>query len=209
MKYISIGNGCSVKYQIDKYKGKEKTLLFDTVSSSMNAVIELLGCDDINSILYFDNIVREINNPYNGNNSRIIIKSLYYFISLHDIPKEYTDSHIYSFIDMCKRRLTRIINYIKSDEKICFIRFDTDTIDDNTINKFIETILKINPKCNFNIVVVNNNKDNQTEIVKSNRCLYIKLNIDTPPNPDWSQTFVWTQSILNWEKIFLDIENNI
>ena len=42
MKYISIGNACSVKYNIDKYRGKSKTLFFDWLMTSMDSVIE--GC---------------------------------------------------------------------------------------------------------------------------------------------------------------------
>ena len=171
--------------------------------SSMNTVTELLSCDDINKILYFDNIVRDINNPFHQTNSRIIIKSMDCFISIHDLPFDYTNNDILNFIDMCKRRYNRIIEYIKSDEKICFIHHSSYIVDDNTINKFIQTILKINPKCNFNIVVIDNNKKNDNVIIKYENCLYIKLNVYNPSVPDW------TKSFLNWEKIFLDIENNI
>ena len=63
--------------------------------------------------------------------------------------------------------------------------------------------MKINPDCNFAIVVIDNNKENTEIILKYDHCLYMKLNIDTPTTPDW------TTDYLNWEKIFLDIENNI
>jgi len=117
MKYISIGRNCSVKYNIDKYKGNCETLFFDWLMTSMNSVIDILGSDNINNILYFDNIIRDINNPCGGTNSRIIIKSLNYCRSIHDLPISYTDNDILDFIDKYTRRFNRIIEYIKSNEK--------------------------------------------------------------------------------------------
>ena len=76
MVYISIGSGCNVKHQIDKHKHKLETLFFDWLITSINSVIEILSCCDISNILYFDNIIRDINHPYHSNNSQIIIKSL-------------------------------------------------------------------------------------------------------------------------------------
>jgi hypothetical protein len=201
MKYISIGRICNVKHQIDKHKHKNdnETLFFDWLLTSMNSVIEILSCKDINNILYFDNIQRYINKPYYGDNSCIVIKSLDLCVSIHDLLRDYSDNDILDFINKYKRRFERIIKYIKSDEKIYFIR--NDRVDDNTIDKFIETILDINPNCNFAIVIIDNDKENNSEFFKYEHCLYIKLNI--PPESDW------TTSYLNWEKIFSFIENNI
>ena len=202
MKYISIGCQCSVKYQIDKHKGITETLFFDWLMTSMNSVIKILSCDNINDILYFDNIIKDINIPYHGNNTRIVIKSLDFCVSLHDLPKNYTNDDIINFINKYKRRFNRIIEIIKSNEKIYFIRDDESDFDDNIRNKFIETILKINPNCNFTIVVINNNKTNDNGIFKYKNCLYFKLNINPTISIDWTKTY------LNWEKIFLDIEKN-
>jgi hypothetical protein len=201
MVYISIGTACNVKYQINKHKHKLETLFFDWLITSMTSVIEILSCDDIDKILYFDNITRDKNNPFHTDNSRMIIKSLNCCASIHDIKREFTDNDILQFIDKYKRRFFRIMEYIKSDEKIYFLRYDH--VNDYAIHKFIETILKINPDCNFAIVVIDNNKENTEIILKYDHCLYMKLNIDTPTTPDW------TTEHLNWEKIFLDIENNI
>ena len=196
MVYISIGVACSVKYQIDKHKHKIETLFFDRLITSMKSVIEILSCDDINKILYFDNIIRDANN-----NSRVIIKSLDHCVSIHDLKINFTNNDILEFIDKYKRRFNRIIKYIKSDEKIYFIR--TGSVYNYTQQKFIKTILKINPNCNFSLIIIDNNKNNINNILKSVHCLYIKLNIDIPKPLDWTQTY------LNWNKIFLDIENNI
>lgn len=203
MVYISIGKVCDAKYQIDEHKHKMKTLFFDRLVTSMNSVIEILSCDDINNILYFDNIIRNTANPFNDKNSRINIKSLDCCVSIHDVPRDFTVNDIFTFIDKYKRRFIRTIEYIKTDEKIYFIR--TGAIDDAEREQFIETILKINPKCNFALIVIDNNKENscENEILKYEHCLHIKLNIVAPITRDWTLTY------LNWEKIFLDIENNI
>jgi hypothetical protein len=202
MKYISIGNACSVKYNIDKYKGKCETLFFDWLITSMNSVIDILSSSNINTILYFDNIVRDINNPYHNKNSRIIIKSLDFCCSIHDFPAYYSDNDIINFIDKYTRRFNRIIEYIKSNEKICFIR--NGFVSDPEIDKFIETIKKINPNCDFTLIVIDyNNKNINTNLIKKNHLLFINLNIKKPNENDWTLQF------LNWKKIFSLIENNI
>jgi len=200
MKYISIGNACSVKYNIDKYRGKSETLFFDWLMTEMNSVIEILECNNINNILYLENIIRDVNNPYILENSRIVIKSLNHCVSIHDLPRNYTDNDILDFIDKYSRRFNRIVQYIKSNEKLCFIRFGHVNYDE--IYKFIETIKKINANCDFTIVVIDNDKKNNTEILKQNNLLHIKLNVDNSEND-------WTQQFLNWNNIFLDIEKNI
>jgi hypothetical protein len=202
MKYISIGNACSVKYNIDKYRGKSETLFFDWLMTSMDSVIEILNCNNINNILYSDNIVRDSDNPYHCNNSRIIIKSLNYCVSIHDLSKNYTDDDFLNFIDKYSRRFERIIEYIKSNEQICFIRMGYVSCD--KIYKFIETIKKINSNCDFTIVVIDNNKENKPEIIKQHNLLYIKLNVDIPIGE-----IDWTQQFLNWNSIFIEIEKNI
>jgi hypothetical protein len=201
MVYISIGFACSVKYQIHKHKHTTETLFFDWLMTSMMSVIEILSCDDINKILHFDNIIRDSNYPCHGNNARVSIKSLNFCESIHDVPAVFTDNDIVKFIDKYKRRFNRIIKYIKSDEKIYFIR--DRLINDYERQKFNEIILRINPTCNFALIIIDNNTSNNDSILKYENCLHIKLNIDAPIKGDWTSTY------LNWEKIFLDIENNI
>jgi hypothetical protein len=63
--------------------------------------------------------------------------------------------------------------------------------------------LLINPTCNFRLIVIDNNISNDTSILFYEHCLYIKLAIDKPIGACWRTDY------LNWDKIFLDIENNI
>lgn len=202
MKYISIGSGCSVKYNINKYRcNNTETLFFDWLMTSMESVINILRCDNITDILYFENITTDINNPTHFDNQRIVIKSLDFCVSIHDIPINYTDNDIFEFINKYTRRFNRIIEYIKSNEKICFIRLGY--VNNDEAEKFIETIKKINSDCDFTLVVIHNDKNNNIEILKQKNLLYIKLNVDEPIK------FEWTLQFLNWDDIFLNIENNI
>ena len=73
-------------------------------------------------------------------------------------------------------------------------------IDSSIQQKFIETILKINPACNFALVVIDNHKENDIGILKTDHCLYIKLNIEQSPKTDWQRNY------LDWENIFSEIE---
>jgi len=201
MVYISIGNACTVKYQIDKHKEKKETLFFDWLMTSMDSVIEVLSCKDISKILHFDNIVRDEKDPYHGVMTRIVIKSLHFCVSIHDVGILYNDKHIHEFIDKYTRRFNRIIQYIQSDEKIYFLR--TGAVDDHHRKQFIETVLAINPKCNFALIIIDNDKNNEEQIIKYEHCLHLKLNIEKPQVSDW------TEEYFNWGKIFIDIEHNI
>jgi hypothetical protein len=192
MVYISIGNACSVKYQLNKHKNKTETLFFDWLVTSMDSVIEVLS-GNIDKILNINTICIT---PSSNNMSNICIKTLDDCRSIHDVNLHYTDNDILKFIDKYKRRYTRIINYIQSKEKIYFIR--VGSVDSYSQQKFIAAILKLNPKCDFDLIVIDNNINYLPSTIKTPHCLYIKLNID--PLDDW------TCSYLNFKKIFSDTE---
>jgi hypothetical protein len=197
MVYISIGNACNVKYQIDKFIGKKETLFFDRLITDINSVNTILECDNLEKILYPDNIIKI---GVKDNKSRISIKSLSNCISIHDIGINISEKDIMVFIDRYKRRYDRIINYIKSDEIIYFIRYET--IDETNKKRFIQNIKRINPYCQFSLINIKICQESNTIIMGEN---YIEINLtDTLVN-----NREWTTSDLNWEKIFTDIKTNI
>ena len=199
MKYISIGPACTTKYQIDEHKGKSETLFFDWLMTSMDSVIKIIDCKDINSILYADNIIRDPINPYHHNNSRIRINSLD-CVSIHDLGTEYTQDDVTEFIEKYKRRFYRILEIIQSNEKVYFIRLGK--MHENDIDRFNRAVLEINPNCNFTTVSIDNNISNDVAILKRNHYLSLTYNATIPSTADWTGTY------LNWEKIFLDIDQN-
>jgi len=202
MRFISIGSACSTKYQIDKCNRKEKTLFFDWLMTDMNSVISILNCTNIEEFLNVNNIVRDEKHPFHHNNSRVFIKSLSFCVSIHDISVEFNDKSIYDFIDKYKRRFTRMLELIKSKEKIYFIRFGKK-IDENEKNKFIQTILKINKCCDFALISIIVNQEEKCIIKDDN---YLEINIKKLQDVDKND---WTHSYLDWKQIFMEIKNNI
>lgn len=190
MQFISIGRGCNVKYQINRHCKNSETLFFDWLGTDMDTVISVLQCKNINDILTYDNIIRD---PKTNLGSRVLIKSLPYCVSIHDFKLDFSDKEIYNFLNKYKRRYERIIEIIKSNKKLCFIRYGK--IEDKNKEEFIETILKINPNANFTLVSINV-QQNINNVNKSDYFLEINLTYNQTCDNDW------TTSYLDWKSIF-------
>ena len=201
--FISIGSACNVKYQLDIIFGKKETLFFDWLMTDMQSVIEIFNnYDDINKLLYYNNIIQNPLNPVHNNKSRIVIKSLSYCESIHDIDIHITPQKIYDFIEKYKRRYERIINYIKDyNNKIYFIRHGE--INCEYKNQFIKIIKKINPKCDFILASVIENISNDSIIEKTENYICINLN-------KFKKQVIridWKNEQYNWKSIFNVISN--
>lgn len=194
--FISIGDACSVKYQIDKYLCKKETLIFDRVITDMNSVIKILNnYDKIDTIINFDNIIKHPYNPVKADKSRITIKCLTNFQSIHDISIDMLETEVLEFIKTYKRRLERVIDYINGNRKIFFVR--VGNIKNKEQIEFINAIKKINPNCDFSLVGLNNNADFiDKNIINMNLNKYIIKEID---ERDWSKSYY------DWKTIFNDI----
>lgn len=198
--FISIGTACDVKYNIDKFTGSKETLFFDWLMTDMNSVNTILGIDKIDNILFFENIIRNQKNPTIHRNSIINIKSLSYCESIHDVPIVYNSSHINKFIVKYKRRYNKIIQIIlKNKSKIYFIRKGKITIDEK--NTFINNIQKINPKCNFKLVELLEQKITNDYFISEK--YFSSINLDNyrtkPVNTSW------TSDCWNWNQMFNDV----
>jgi hypothetical protein len=200
--YISVGHACNMNYQISKHIGKKETLFFDNLLTCIDSVISILSCfENIDKLLYFENVIQKPNDPiFNNVKSRIIIKSLPKCESIHDVKIDFTDEDILEFIEKYRRRFLRIINYIKGNDKIFFCRHGDINL--NQKCAFIEQIKKINPDCNFCLVSINSNKDTDSIRKEEN---FLEINIQKPEVP---YKYDWTTSYLDWKKIFIDIESN-
>jgi hypothetical protein len=194
--FISIGDACSVKYQIDKHISKKETLIFDRVITDMNSVIKIINnYDKIDTILNSDNIIKHPYNPVKADKSRIIIKCLTNFQSIHDIGIDMLETEVLEFIETYKRRLQRLIDYIMGDKKMFFVR--VGNIKQSEQIEFINTIKKINPNCDFSLVCLNDSADLlDKNIINMNLDKYIIKEID---GSDWSKSYY------DWKTIFNDI----
>jgi hydrogenase maturation factor len=203
--YISLGVACNVKHQINLHIGKSETLFFDWLITDINSVIEILNSHkDIETILFFDNIIQNLNKISTGNNSRILIKSLSYCESIHDLKTNYTDKDINEFIEKYKRRFARLIEYIKSNDEKIFIRYEANKTNELAIkdnNKLIQIIKDINSNCNFKLATLIN-KNNSDANAKENESIIVNLNNYLISEID---TKDWTASYWDWKKIFNDI----
>ena len=201
--FISIGVACNVKYQIDKHIGNKETLFFDWLMTDMNSVISVLNCDNIHNILHPKNIVVDPFEPsVNNHHSRIVIKPLSFCVYIHDIGVNVTNKCILDFIEKYKRRFDRIINYIKTYNngkgKLYFLRYGTIT--DYERQLFIQTILKINPQCNFYLMSIPPPTLSPPAHPIRRHPYFVEINTEEQQNTEGDD--VWTTPNVNWKKIF-------
>lgn len=193
MQFISIGTKCNVKHQIDKWIGKQETLFFDWLATDMDSVISILSVANIRTLLNPDNIGLQVEHPYTSTRSRVLLKSLSYCLFVHDLRIQYNEADVATFINMYERRFLRIIQHIKSEKKLCFIRYGT--MSDVHIELFIQTILSINSHCDF--ILVNVDVGCIPVVVKSKH--FMRIVVTQPAKYDKND---WTTSYLNWEYVF-------
>lgn len=198
--FISIGVACDVKYNIDKFIGSKETFFFDWLMTDMASVNEILGTDNIDRILFLENIIQNPRNHTHEANSRIIIKSLSFCESIHDIPVSYDFSHINNFIEKYKRRYNRIIETILNNKSVIyFIR--KGKITDAEKNIFIKNIQNINSKCEFKLVELFEQKITNNLVISEKH--FISVNLDNYRIKPVSDS--WTSDCWNWKLIFSDI----
>ena len=197
MKFISIGEVCNVKHQIDKHIEKTETLFFDWIGTDMKSIIDILNCENIEIYLNKENIIQDPNNMYVFNNSRVYLKSLSKCVFIHDLSKNFDDDELNKFIQKYKNRFLKFINIIKSNDDLFFIRYGK--INEDEKNSFIQTILKINNNCNFYLVCISLNNDKE-EIYHFDK--FIKFNLmHIPIQNDWTTSFI------DWFSIFEYLKN--
>ena len=157
----------------------------------MDTVILILQTDNIRKYLSPSNIIQEPN-PHHKRKAKLIIQNLPKCISVHDVRENFDSNDINKFINTYERRFTRLIQLIKSNDKLFFVRYGK--IEEHQKEMFINTILTINPKCNFILISVNDQQPLDT-INKSAR--FIEFNYTTKHIHD-----DWTSSWLDWATIF-------
>ena len=205
MQLISLGRACVTKIQIEKYNNNneirnKETNIFDFIISSFNSVLEILNTNNIDIIFNKDNIKYNIKND-------IELKFPNYFISIHDIPENYTENDIDEFINKYKRRYHRMIDIIKNNDIIHFIRFeDNDEISLTNYLEFEKIIYTINPNCKFffiNLVINLSLQDNINLIHKN----FYKMNLKNYLIFEKVDPTEGHFNCFDWKKIFNDIKN--
>jgi len=194
--FISIGSECDVKFNIDKYTGSKPTFFFDWLKTDMASVNKIMGTENIEEILFFDNIIKSPIYADRKETTTLILKSLSKCESMHDVPYTYNDSDIYEFIEKYKRRYYRIINCIKNlTSEIYFVR--KGQISNSEKDTFISSILKINPNCKFKLIELLEQKIKNKHYIHEK--FFISLNLDNYRIKNTSTD--WTHDCWEWKKI--------
>jgi len=155
MKIISLSAGiagpaCAIATSIKKYfyNGSKQTDMFDYLEISLLSIIQILS---LNS----DNISDDIsnNNIFSPNINQchtVTFNNFDRIISHHDLKENYDKCDYNEFIEKYKRRYNRLIECLKTENKIFFIRFGYETVTE--FKEFIRIIREINPLCEFYII---------------------------------------------------------
>lgn len=196
--FISIGTNCLIRIRLDIRYGKQETLFFDWLITDFESVIKIFKMYNKFDELFFpDSIVQcQIDKP-----NRYKISTLTQCVSIHDFKQIPTRADILDFIEKYRRRINRIIEFIKGDKKIYFTRWCLNERDMDYARNLCEAIQEISNTCNFIIVLIFPNQTAYTVNLVNTNLLRITL-----PLPDNYQADDITKSSYNWEQIFEDIQ---
>ena len=201
-KFISLGNNCSIKYNLDLYMGKKETLFFDWIITDFITVNQILSCKNIDDIINHNNIKRVGGNSHKKT-SKVSITSVNKCLSIHDLPLKYNKEDINDFIKKYKRRYFKIINMIKHSKlKLYFLIHGNITEYEACF--FINNIKKININCDFKLICLSYNNLSFNII----NFLYINLrNYEIGNKPILLEDY-WKGELWNWNDIFNFIVKN-
>ena len=166
------GNACAVHESINNYTSpSNKTLFFDWLVTSMKSVNQVLE----NTPIIFET---ESMRPNTLNTTSINFKNFDLLISHHDIH-DFNDNSISEITNKYIRRYERLINTIKEQKNINFIRYckNQQNLEEKEIYTFYKNINNINPNLIFNFVLISDDND---LIIPNNllqdNFIYINLN---------------------------------
>lgn len=200
MKIISLGNACVTRYRIDELNlkrgiGRSTTGFFDWVRTiNFSRLLDVLTCKSIDDVLIitsitFDEEKQKMNVHFNE------------MIATHDLHKGYTDEDVTNFKLKYKRRYGRLIETIKSDEELVFIRFG-ETFNEEKVKKFESAITNINPGCKYRLISVMSHGE-ITEALHS--ATFIEKHIKDYPRMESDGAEDWAYPFVDWTKLFKDV----
>jgi hypothetical protein len=166
------GNACAVHESITNYTPtSNKTLFFDWLVTSMKSVNQILE----NTPIIFET---ESIRPNTLNTTSINFKNFDLLTSHHDIH-DFNDNSINEITNKYIRRYERLINTIKEQTKINFIRYckNQQNLEETEIYTFYKNIKNINPNLLFNFILISDDNDLviPNDLLKDN-FIYINLN---------------------------------
>ena len=209
MKIISLssniaGPACSIGCCIKKffYNNNYKTNFFDYLEISFTSILQILRLKD-NDINYLS--IDENNSFINNTNKRTIMFSNFDKIySHHDLNVILTANELNIFFEKYKRRYYRLIEYIKNENIIFFIRYGIE--DESQIYEFIEIIKELNPQLKvYFINIYESNNDNSSIYNKINNLdnfIEINYNHHMDKNRIYSKDLFYRLLEYDWNIIY-------
>jgi hypothetical protein len=195
--YISLGNACNVKYQIDKHTNKSQlTHFFDWLMTSFETVNQVMSATSIAP--YFDPSTFKVESrttsigPHkNTTHHTVTLTALHGCVSIHDIVGKYDAAAINRFIEIYTRRYARLLDEIRSGRKIVFIY--NGPVTEEQAKEFVRNVLHIHPSCPFTLVIIGSET-----VPLQDRVIRLKLSEKTPPNGEPA----WHDEGKNWNDLW-------
>jgi hypothetical protein len=176
MIVIPIGSCCEITFKLEKLKSKGETSLFEWHFS--------FNFKDVLEVFKTISNGEELTYSYKSNNS---------YIDNVDI---YSSHYRNEYADMMNRRKERLVNQIKGDDNIVFIRQITNHENSTfpsqeDIDEFNSYIYKLNPNCKYRILFVVYTTTRDSKIQTLDGVEYLLLNADEKDNIDLWNNFIY------------------
>ena len=200
------GPACAVATSIKNnlYENKNyPTNYFDYLVVSLKSINQLLNLEK-NDINHLDKNIKISDNITDKKTVEFL--NFDNMISYHDLKKNYNEKDLINIIDKYKRRYYRLLNYIKNEKIIYFMRYGDENIND--IIEFNNNISKINPKLIFffvNLIYQENMIRNNNDL---NNYLLINFYDINNKNIEYEEDLFYKTLQFNWIKIFEIINNH-
>lgn len=208
MKIISLssniaGPACSIACCIKNffYNNNYKTNFFDYLEISFTSILQILRLKE-NDINYLS--IDENNSFINNTNKKTIMFSNFDKIySHHDLKANHSFDELNNFFEKYKRRYYRLIDYIKNENIIFFIRYGIEN--ESQICEFIEIIKELNPQLKvyfINIYESNENKSIYNKINNLDNFIEINYNDYIDINRIYSKEAFYRLKEYDWNVIY-------
>ena len=204
MKIISLssdkaGFACAVATSIKKYYNNNyQTQIFDYLVCSLNTINSILKTTNYNDI------INNLEITPIDNKSCVKFKNYDNLISYHDLLNPYTKSDYINFIEKYKRRYNRLLEIIKNEDVLYFIRFGYE--DEKDISNFFHIIkyLNVNIKVHFINVYYNKINNDYNYTIINNNCFFVPINFYLFEEKDkiYDVDEYYKTLEYNWDNIF-------
>jgi hypothetical protein len=170
MKIISLassvaGPACAIATSIKKhfYNNNCQTNIFDYLEITLSSINKILSEKELSFNFKIE--------PNHVEHSSVYFIDYDKIISHHDLILNYTDENINNLKEKYERRLERLLNDIKNEDIIYFIRFGEEN--ENDIHNFISIIKTLNSSLKIKFIHLKYDENNINECNTDN---YILIN---------------------------------